>query len=167
MTFSISMSMFSQSPSFREHLEKAKQYETEKLWIHALGEYYDAMEVVPIDNAKDVFQCWENLAETIKSGNPGYGKFNDFDSVDNWIFLLQEYEKYWTHTAPKTFYFEKPERIELNREKRTATYKFGIKLIETAKFKEIDAIVQKGLKKSIQRRLEYGSSKKLAARIDL
>lgn len=153
MTFSISMSMFSQAPSFSEHLEKAKQYEVEKLWIHALGEYYDAMELVPVelvsmDKAKDVFQCWENLAETIERGNPGYGKFNDFDFVDNWIFLLQEYEKYWTHTAPKTFYFEKPERIELNREKRTATYKFGIKLIETDKFKKIDAIVQKGFEKA-------------------
>lgn len=46
ITFSISMSMFSQSHSFREHLEKAKQYEVEKLWIHALGEYYDAKEFV-------------------------------------------------------------------------------------------------------------------------
>lgn len=153
----ICTSLFAQNEITQKHIEKGKVYETQKKWIHALGEYYDALEnELPKDNwngftewnGLEAYASWEKISNSISNGNPGIGEFDDFDFVDNWIALLQEYEQYWTENCPRTFYFEKPTRTEINREKKTANYLLYIGLRVNYKYEEINDIIMKGFKKA-------------------
>lgn len=147
----LSLGLFAQNVDYQAHLAKAKEYESQKKWVYALGEYYDAMTAeLSESTVEDVeaYNAWLNISDKISNGNPGLGEYDDFDYVDSWILLLQEYEKYWTENCPKTFYFNKPERTELNRETRTANYEIKIEMIDNPKFMEIDKIIQKGFKKA-------------------
>ena len=147
----LSTTLFAQNAEYEKHFEKAKEYESQKKWIYALGEYYDAMTAklseTNIDNYES-YEAWINIADKINNGNPGIGEYDDFDYVDSWLLLLQEYERYWTENCPKTIYFDKPVRTELNREKKTADYSITINLIDNLKFQEIDKIIQNGFKKA-------------------
>ena len=147
----LSTTLFAQNAEYEKHFEKAKEYESQKKWIYALGEYYDAMTAklseTNIDNFES-YEAWINIADKINNGNPGIGEYDDFDYVDSWLLLLQEYERYWTENCPKTIYFDKPVRTELNREKKTADYSITINLIDNLKFQEIDKIIQNGFKKA-------------------
>ncbi len=147
----ITIGIFAQNADYQVHLSKGKEYEEQKKWIYALGEYYDAMTAELSESTIedfDSYNSWLNIAEQINNGNPGLGEYDDFDYVDNWILLLQEYEKYWTENCPKTIFFNKPERTELDREKKTADYAIKIKLIDNPKFLEINKIIQTGFKKA-------------------
>lgn len=147
----ITLGIFAQNADYKVHLSKGKEYEEQKKWIYALGEYYDAMTAELSESTIedfDSYNSWLNIAEQINNGNPGLDEYDDFDFVDNWILLLQEYEKYWTENCPKTIFFNKPERTELNREKKTADYAIKIELIDNPKFLEINKIIQTGFKKA-------------------
>lgn len=173
-----------QTSDYETHLQKGKEYENQKKWIYALGEYYDALDsifadiknediiysnkyqnkenkeytvYIPYNNTFEEYKIpdvqeacnsYKNLAEKIKNGNPGYGEFDDFTLLDNWILLLKEFEKYWTENSPWQIYFEKPERTALNRENRTATYKIFITSENTPKYQEILKIVETGLRET-------------------
>ena len=147
----LSTFLFAQNAEYEKHFEKAKEYESQKKWIYALGEYYDAMTAklaeTNIENFES-YEGWINIADKINNGNPGIGEYDDFDYVDSWLLLLQEYERYWTENCPKTIYFDKPVRTELNREKKTADYSITINQIDNLKFQEIDKIIQNGFKKA-------------------
>lgn len=140
--------VFAQNTDYNKHLAKGKEYEEQKKWIYALGEYFDALELTSFLEAEDAYNAWKCLVEEIKKGHPGYGDFDEFSYVDNWILLLQEYEKYWTDYTPYMIFFDKPDRISLNRETKTADYEMRISLQETEKYKEIKDVVCTGLKKA-------------------
>lgn len=147
----ITIGIFAQNPDYQAHLAKGKEYEEQKKWVNALGEYYDAMTVELSESTIgdfDAYNSWLNIADKINNGNPGLGEYDDFDYVDSWILLLQEYEKYWTENCPKIIYFNKPMRTELNRERKTADYSIKIDFIDNLKFQEIDKLIQKGFKKA-------------------
>ena len=146
-----------QNASPKSHLQKAKECISQKKWVSALGECYDSVLSDSAEDAEEAYNSWTEISEAIKDGKPGLGEFDDFSIVDNWILALQDYERYWTNNCPFTIYFDKPERTELNREKKTADYRLRIKLKEepkyfsnkkyniyTQKFKEIDKIINKG-----------------------
>ena len=42
----ITIGLFAQNPDYQAHLAKGKEYEEQKKWVNALGEYYDAMTVI-------------------------------------------------------------------------------------------------------------------------
>lgn len=141
--------LFAQSNACKEHLEKGKKYEDEKRWVHALGEYYDAIAAdIPTAEALEAYEKWDSLTTAIQAGQPGYGEFDEFSFVDNWLDLLKDYEKYWTENCPYVFYFEKPQRTELNRETKTANYEITITLYDNPKFWEMEKTVEAGLKKA-------------------
>ena len=96
----------------------------------------------------NVYNRWTAIADSINSGNPGLGEFDEFEFADNWISLLKEYEKYWTENCPYIFYVAKPVRQKLNLETKTANYTVGIYLEKCEKFNEIDKIVQTGFKEA-------------------
>lgn len=153
-----------QTSDYEIHLQKGKEYENQKKWIYALGEYYDALDSIfadiknediyklvelnQIPDFQEALESYKNLAEKIENENPGYGEFDDFTLLDNWILLLKEFEKYWTENSPQRVYFGKPERTALNRENRTATYEIAVYFGTTRKFSEILSLVKTGLKKT-------------------
>lgn len=165
----ITTSLFAQNAQtsgYETHLQKGKEYESQKKWIYALGEYYDALDSVfgdikkedifnytfeelnQIPDVQDAYNSYKNLAEKIKNGTPGYGEFDDFTLLDNWILLLKEFEKYWSENSPQRVYFGKPERTALNRENRTASYEIYVSSRETPKYREILEIVRDGFRET-------------------
>ena len=139
--------VFAQSAEFTNHLEKAKGYEVQKNFVSALGEYYDAMSVEKSLSGKDAYKSWEQLSEIIQSGKPGYGDFDEFTFVDEWIVQLQEFEKYWTENCPILIIYDL-KRIQLNREDKTATYEMNVTWELSPKYKEIENIFKSGLEKA-------------------
>lgn len=129
----------------QQHIDKAKEYESQKKWCYALGEYYDALK---IEKNNNVQQAYKQLSEVIKNGNPGYGSFDVFTLVDDWVLLMQDFEAYWTEYCPIMFVIGIPQRTEINRENRTVTYEADVSFELSDKYKEIEQILQEGLKKS-------------------
>ena len=140
--------LYAQNDEFNFHFIRGKEFASEKKWVFALGEYYDAMLAEPNENGKEAYLAWCEIVDNIKDGNPGIGIFDDFDYIDNWIKILEEYELYWTEHYPYIFIFEKPILNSLNRENKTASYTFPISSIRSSKFNEITAIIVSGFKKA-------------------
>lgn len=59
---------------YASHLAKAKECETKKQWVAALGEYYEAMLAEPTLAALEAYHGWTALADDIKSGKHGQRK---------------------------------------------------------------------------------------------
>ena len=127
-TFSILIisNLIAQNMDYQSHYSKGKEYEKQGKWISALGEYYDAMVSEPNENGYQAYFSWETIATALENGNPGIGNYDEFDFIDNWLSVLQNYEQYWTENCPVLFFFEKPERLQLNRENKTADYQLLI-----------------------------------------
>lgn len=144
------VNVFAQNEELNVHFSKAQDYEAQKKWIYALGEYYDAIaeNLSDYNTTYDANNRWTAIADSINSGNPGLGEFDEFEFADNWVSLLKEYEKYWTENCPYIFYVKKPVRQKLNLETKTANYTVGIYLEKAKKFNEIDKIIQTGFKKA-------------------
>ncbi len=157
----LAVNVFAQNEEVNVHFSKAQDYEAQKKWIYALGEYYDAMAenlAEPDFNNPNIFDGytnahnrWSAIEDSINSGNPGFGEFDEFEFADNWISLLKEYEKYWTENCPYIFHVAKPVRQKLNLETKTANYTIGIYLENCNKFNEIDKIIQTGFKKAYKK----------------
>ena len=128
--------VFGQNESFSIHMKKAKDFEAQKKYVYALGEYYEAMSVEKSLDGKTAYEGWVSLSEIIQSGKPGYGDFDEFSFVDEWILQLQDFEKYWTENCPILIICNNPERIELNRENKTATYEMKMTWQLSPKYKE-------------------------------
>ena len=114
---------FAQSAEFTKHMNKAKEYETQKKWTFALGEYYDALGTDDeMEIKEEAYAAYSNLADAIKSGNPGLGKYNDFTIHDEWKNLLMDAEKYGSSFGIYELWIGDLTRGELNYENRTASY---------------------------------------------
>lgn len=145
-----SVFIYGQSMNIEETMQKAKEYENKKQWIYALGEYYDLMENYQTYEIEDAYNNFIRLSKLIREGKPGYGETDIFSTEDNWILLLQDYEKYWTEYSPYAVGFEKPELSSINKELKTANYKVKTDLVETAKFRLFKEIVENGLGNAYQ-----------------
>lgn len=137
--------VFSQSEDSKMHFEKAKQYENNKQLIYALGEYYDAY--VSDVNQTEARERFGVLLDAISEGNPGVGDFDVFELYDDWILLLQDYEKYWTEYCPFIIKMTKLERQSINTENKTATYQYTLSgsNYDNKKFSKITKAVKNGL----------------------
>lgn len=142
-------SVFAQNNDYKHHVEKAKEYEANEQWIHALGEYWDAM-VADNDNSVAALNRWFEIAESIKSGKPGIGEYDDFDTYDCWAELQEEYEDYWYEDCPVYFTFSDFEKGELDYETRTASYSIKLNAEWTPKYTNIKDIVSTGYKKAFR-----------------
>ena len=138
-----------QTKEFTNHMTKAKEYENKRKWCFALAEYYEALGTDDtIEIKTDAYEKYISLASTIENGKPGYGNFDDFSLIDNWILLMQDYEEYWTKNCPMIFLLSNPKRIELNREKKTAIYEVHVKYEKSIKYDEITKTITCGFKKA-------------------
>lgn len=149
LTFFLALNVFAQNDEYKQHIEKAKEYETNEQWIHALGEYWDAM-AADNDNAITALNRWFEIAESIKSGKPGIGEYDEFDTYDCWAELQEEYEDYWYEDCPLYFNFSDFEKGELDYETRTASYSIKLNAEWTPKYKRIKDIVSTGYKKAFR-----------------
>ena len=157
VTLFLVVNVFAQNEELNIHFSRAQDYEAQKKWIYALGEYYDAMAenlaLLGLDNTNfdtytSAYNRWTAISDSINNGNPGLGEFDEFEFADNWISLLKDYEKYWTENCPYIFHVAKPVRQKLNLETKTANYTVGIYLEKCKKFNNIDKIIQTGFKKA-------------------
>ena len=98
---SISNAFATPKEEYQEHIEKARKYESQNKWCHALGSYYDAIisDELP-ENKQEAVEEFNELANSIQSGNPGLGKFNPFSIHDEWKNLLIDAEKYGSSFNP-------------------------------------------------------------------
>lgn len=133
---------------YASHLAKAKECETKKQWVAALGEYYEAMLAEPTLAALEAYHGWTALADDIKSGKHGHGTFDVFEQYDGWIAFMQEYERYWTEHCPRVIIFDMPKRTKINTADRTATYTVGISWQWSEKYTAMYDVITEGYKKA-------------------
>ncbi len=91
--FLLGLSAFAQSAEYSAFLAKAKEYESQKKWCHALDAYYDAMATDdPVSKKTKAYDGFTKLKESILSGNPGLEKVDDSQFQAEWKNLLMEAE---------------------------------------------------------------------------
>ncbi|MCR5613796.1 hypothetical protein [Treponema sp.] len=140
---------FAQNKSYSDLYKKAKTFESQKQYVYALANYWDAIVADPSENCKEAVDAFNKLAYVIKNGNPGYGTFDEFSIYDEWVLLCKNFEKYWTENLPFSVEFGPITKDELNRENKTASYRADIYFnSESNKYQAILSILKEGLKKS-------------------
>lgn len=138
--------LFAQSAAYKNHLKNAKDFEAKKKWVYALASYYDAMEAEPTAAGLEAYEGYISLANTLISGKPGYGEFDEFDTHDGWKNIVNEYYEYWDKTCPWDFLFSKLEKGENNYENRTTKYTISWRPQRTFKCSEITSVIQDGFR---------------------
>lgn len=108
--------------TYEEVFSKAQEYENNKQWVHALGTYYDAIELEKSEKAVPAMNKFYDLFQIIKSGKPGYGEFDEFDLYEDWVLLLREYDSYIVENPPISIQIEEIKRVNVNLENKTADY---------------------------------------------
>lgn len=117
-------SLVSQEPSgkYKTFLARAKQYESDKKYVYALGSYYDAIAAEPTLLAKEAYDSFVALKTLIEEGNPGFKTDDEFVLHDSWKSLLSEFERYWTENVPLRFYVEELQKGDVDFVNRTTNY---------------------------------------------
>lgn len=117
-------SLVSQEPSskYKNLLARAKQYESDKKYVYALGSYYDAIAAEPTLLAKEAYDSFVALKTLITEGNPGFKTDDEFVLHDSWKALMSEFEKYWTENIPLKFYIEELQKGDVDFVNRTTNY---------------------------------------------
>ncbi len=121
--------LFAQNAKYKELMEKAKQFETKKQWVHAAGTYADAIVADP-ENAGEAYVQMTSLLSSIKLGNPGREAVSKFDLEENWKKLLLDAEQYWTVNMPYEIEISDLTQTDIDSKTRTATYTVEISLKE-------------------------------------
>lgn len=119
--------LFAQSAKYNELMEKAKQFETKKQWVHAAGAYADAIVADP-ENASEAYVQMTSLLSSIELGNPGREAVSKFDLEENWKKLLLDAEQYWTVNMPYEIEISDLTQTDIDSKTRTATYTVEISL---------------------------------------
>ena len=133
--------------SYREYLAEAKKYEEQKRWCYALGSYYDAMGTDELpENKKEAYESYSKLRNAIISGNPGFGKFNEFSIHDEWKNLLIDAEKYGSSISIYDITIGNLERGALDYKTRTATYNAKIDYRLGDRYNHTISIIEQGYK---------------------
>lgn len=142
------LGLFAQSAEYTALLKKGKDYEAKKQYASALGTYWDAVAAEPTEKGKDAYDAFLKLEAVIKDGKPGYGDFDEFSIYDNWVLLLKDCERYFTENPAHAFYLSAPQKGDIDRTTRTATYKVTVTSGFSEKAVRIVNSLADGLKKS-------------------
>lgn len=140
--------LFAQSAEYTALLKKGKDYEAKKQYASALGTYWDAVAAEPTEKGKDAYDAFLKLEAVIKDGKPGYGDFDEFSIYDDWVLLLKDCERYFTENPAHSFYLSAPQKGDIDRTTRTATYKVTVTSGFSQKAARIINSLADGLKKS-------------------
>ena len=133
--------------TYSEYLVEAKKYESQKRWCYALGSYYDAMGTDELPEKKvEAYERYTALADTIKAGNPGFGKFDKFTIYDEWKKLLIDAEKYGSSICVYDIVVGNLEEESLDYKTKTATYSAKIDYTLGDRYYKTIGVVEQGLK---------------------
>ena len=137
--------------SYSEYLAEAKKYEEQKRWCYALGSYYDAMGTDELpENKLEAYESYSKLKNAIISGNPGFGKFNEFTIHDEWKNLLIDAEKYGSSISIYDITVGPLERGALDYTTRTATYNAKVDYKIGERYNKTIQIIEEGYKKAYE-----------------
>lgn len=136
-------------PTYETHLSKAKKYESEKRWCYALGSYYDAMGTVGVDPEfkSEAVKGYNLLKESILSGNPGFGTYDEFTIYEEWKKLLIDAEKYGCSFNPYLVEVGELVKGNLDYQTKTVTYSAKIKPYRSYRYSHTLEIIEKGYEK--------------------
>ena len=128
-------------------LEKAKSYEQQKQWAYALNSYFQVLflDIDPFAQ-EEAAEKYLSLADSIKSGNPGIGNFNEFALHDEWKKLLMNAEKFGTEYGRYYFSIGKLEKKGLDYATKTATYSSKITISDSLIYQKVIEVIQAGYK---------------------
>lgn len=141
--------IFGQSSEFTTHIDKAKEYETQKKWCYALAEYYDALGTDDSEEIKDkALEAYNTLAASIENGNPGLGTYNDFTLHDEWKNLLIDSEKYGSTHSKYELWIGDLQKGDLDYTNKTATYYSQIIPTVSYKWLKTIGVIVKGYEKA-------------------
>ena len=140
----VAAGLFAQSAAYQRKLAEAKSFEEQGKWVNALSSYYDAMEAEPSEKAEGAYEAYGKLADTLKSGKPGYGDMDEFDVYDGWLAIAEEYDDFWNLHCP--FYFKSNGFVKgrLDMVAKTASYSASITKGLSNKYTELKNIVYSG-----------------------
>lgn len=150
----LGISAFAQD--FNSLFTKAKEFEQNKKYVHALGTYYDAIALGTDNQANEANASYKILISTIKNGQPGFGNFDEFTLYDSWVSLLTDAEQYWTEHAGEVYTINigRATKGDVDYSSRTATYTIPVyiqvpfqKDMFTNKYFEITSTICEGLEK--------------------
>ncbi|MBR0494787.1 MAG: hypothetical protein IJJ71_01260 [Treponema sp.] len=141
-------SAFADEAQYKKLLAEAKGYEAKKQYASALGAYWDAVAAEPTEKAKEAYDAFVKLEAVIKDGKPGYGEFDEFSLYDDWVILLKDCERYFTENPAHCFLLSAPQKGDIDRATRTATYTVTVTSGFSEKAVRILNDLQVGMKKS-------------------
>lgn len=136
-------------PIYKNHLSKAKEYESKKRYVYALGAYYDAMGVdFAPDEKQEAINGYTTLVKSILSGNPGLGSYNEFTIHDEWKNLLIDAEKFGCSFNPFEVTVGNLVKGDLDYTTKTASYSASISYKVGNRYKYTIGIIENGYKKA-------------------
>lgn len=144
----IGLGAFAQNAEYTALLKKAKEYETKKLYVSAMGTYWDAIVTEPTEKGKEAVEAFIKLEEVITNGKPGYGEFDEFSIYDDWVLLLKDAERYFTETPAKGFILRDLKKGDIDRATKTAAYSIEIINDWSVKSRKILLALMNGIEKS-------------------
>lgn len=134
------------SDAFTNSIQQAQNYEKQQKWIHALSEYYNAMEASPSEG-HEALDRYTEIYKEIYNGNPGPGEYDDFSLYAGWIDLIKETEDFFSENPVADFVYE---MIKLDPDYDTMTYSYEMYMtgVYSEKANDILTAVISGFEKS-------------------
>ena len=127
--------LFAQNSEYDSLMQKAKEYETQKKYVYAMGTYWDAILASDnYDESSDAYSKYIDLFAAFKSGKPGLDEYDEFSIYDEWNKAWDEWILYQADSPMFYISFDQLKKGELDYETKTASYKI------TAHYKESDKI---------------------------
>ena len=130
---------------------EAKAYEAQGRYCYALGKYYDYLSSdVPAEDKLEAVDAYNKLKDTIESGNPGYGTFDEFQMHDQWIKLLIDADKYErTHDFYHVSRINDLQKGSLDYQTKTASYSCSIELFfDSRRYDNVVSVIYNGLREA-------------------
>ena len=141
--------LFAQSAEYTAFLTKAKQFETQKKWCHALEAYYDALGTDDEPVLKDeAYKGFTELRDAILEGNPGFGTYDVFTLHDEWKKLLIDAEQVGSSFSRYEITLGELKQGDLDYATRTASYSAEISYEVSDRYKNTVGIVKNGYRKA-------------------
>lgn len=127
--------LFAQNTEYDSLMQKAKDYESQKKYVYAMGTYWDAiLATEDYEEAYEAHEKYTTLVEEFVNGKPGLDEYDEFSIYDGWMSALDEFVSYWTENNPFIIKFDELKKGPLNYETRTTEYTIQGKLEGSNKF---------------------------------
>ncbi len=137
--------LFAQNTEYDSLMQKAKDYESQKKYVSAMGTYWDAMFATDdFEQVKTANNAYANLYETFSSGLPGFDEYDEFSIYDGWCNAIEEFILYWTDNNPWIVVFGELQKGDLDYETKTAKYTIQAELETSTKFNSMYGAIRKG-----------------------